>query len=322
MNLRKKRSSYGHLVPQTTAGRVMCLIFCLIGIPLILVTIADIGRFLSIYVVLFYQHYAKFVKILSTFLSSIADRFDRWRRCRRCRRSAVGALRQTSSITYDAANALINILAQRRGTGANYDLDNDDADDDEEGVAKCSLHRASASAAGRRSGANFADRAGQLMISSADDRAEAFDHPMDENLMDNDDTEATNIDNEDLSMDPVNKQVSVVFILIILLGYTLFGAMLLQLWENWTLFEAFYYCVITVLTIGFGDYIPQNEKFMIITLFYIIGGLVVTTMCIDLVGSQYIKKIHYFGRNIVRLYGRAIRTIKKVRGRREKEDKK
>jgi len=37
---------------------------------------------------------------------------------------------------------------------------------------------------------------------------------------------------------------------------------------------------------------------MIVTLLYIIGGLVVTTMCIDLVGSQYIKKIHYFGRNV------------------------
>lgn len=32
---------------------------------------------------------------------------------------------------------------------------------------------------------------------------------------------------------------------------------------------------------------------------YIIStGLAITTMCIDLVGVQYIRKIHYFGRKI------------------------
>lgn len=30
----------------------------------------------------------------------------------------------------------------------------------------------------------------------------------------------------------------------------------------------------------------------------LILGLAITTMCIDLVGVQYIRKIHYFGRKI------------------------
>jgi hypothetical protein len=38
---------YGHIVPRTLEGRVFCLAYALIGIPLILVTIADLGRFLS-----------------------------------------------------------------------------------------------------------------------------------------------------------------------------------------------------------------------------------------------------------------------------------
>lgn len=32
--------------------------------------------------------------------------------------------------------------------------------------------------------------------------------------------------------------------------------------------------------------------------FKIFLGLAITTMCIDLVGVQYIRKIHYFGRKI------------------------
>ncbi|KFD62475.1 hypothetical protein M514_04449 [Trichuris suis] len=39
---------YGHLVPKTLDGRVACLIFAVFGIPLILVTIADLGKFLSL----------------------------------------------------------------------------------------------------------------------------------------------------------------------------------------------------------------------------------------------------------------------------------
>jgi hypothetical protein len=38
---------YGHIVPRTLAGRISCLLYALFGIPLILVTIADMGRFLS-----------------------------------------------------------------------------------------------------------------------------------------------------------------------------------------------------------------------------------------------------------------------------------
>lgn len=38
---------YGHIVPRTDEGRIACLMYALLGIPLILVTIADMGRFLS-----------------------------------------------------------------------------------------------------------------------------------------------------------------------------------------------------------------------------------------------------------------------------------
>ncbi|VDM29208.1 unnamed protein product [Toxocara canis] len=41
-------TGYGHIVPRTNEGRVACLMYALLGIPLILVTIADMGRFLSV----------------------------------------------------------------------------------------------------------------------------------------------------------------------------------------------------------------------------------------------------------------------------------
>ena len=35
------------------------------------------------------------------------------------------------------------------------------------------------------------------------------------------------------------------------------GALLFTAWEDWTFFEAFYFCFITSTTIGFGDLTPD-----------------------------------------------------------------
>lgn len=50
---------YGNPVPVTQLGRMMCIIFSLFGIPLTLVTIADIGKFLSEHLVWMYGNYLK-----------------------------------------------------------------------------------------------------------------------------------------------------------------------------------------------------------------------------------------------------------------------
>ncbi|RCN34604.1 Ion channel [Ancylostoma caninum] len=92
--------------------------------------------------------------------------------------------------------------------------------------------------------------------------------------------------------------IPVALIVMILLGYMAVGAVLLGSWENWQFFSGFYFSFITMTTVGFGDIVPVNREFYLLDLCYIIVGLAITTMCIDLVGIQYIRKIHYFGRAI------------------------
>lgn len=50
---------YGNPVPVTVVGRMMCVLFALFGIPLTLVTIADIGKFFSEHLVWLYGRYLK-----------------------------------------------------------------------------------------------------------------------------------------------------------------------------------------------------------------------------------------------------------------------
>uniref|UniRef100_A0A1I7UR98 Ion_trans_2 domain-containing protein n=1 Tax=Caenorhabditis tropicalis TaxID=1561998 RepID=A0A1I7UR98_9PELO len=87
-------------------------------------------------------------------------------------------------------------------------------------------------------------------------------------------------------------------VLAILIVYTAFGGVLMSKLEPWSFFTSFYWSFITMTTVGFGDLMPRRDGYMYIILLYIILGLAITTMCIDLVGVQYIRKIHYFGRKI------------------------
>lgn len=71
--------------------------------------------------------------------------------------------------------------------------------------------------------------------------------------------------------------------LFILIAYILAGAVLYTLWEEWTFFESFYFVFISMSTIGFGDYVPQHPIFMMASIIYLVFGLALTSMCINVV---------------------------------------
>ncbi|PIC40501.1 hypothetical protein B9Z55_011820 [Caenorhabditis nigoni] len=181
---------YGNPVPVTNIGRIWCILFSLLGIPLTLVTIvmiADLGKFLSEHLVWLYGNYLK-LKYL------ILSRHRKERRehvCEHCHSHGMG-------------------------------------------------------------------------------------HDM-------------NIE---------EKRITAFLVLAILIVYTAFGGVLMSKLEPWSFFTSFYWSFITMTTVGFGDLMPRRDGYMYIILLYIILGLAITTMCIDLVGVQYIRKIHYFGRKI------------------------
>ncbi|XP_015517260.2 TWiK family of potassium channels protein 7 [Neodiprion lecontei] len=78
--------------------------------------------------------------------------------------------------------------------------------------------------------------------------------------------------------------VAVVFLFL----YLSCGAGMFMLWEeDWGFFEGFYFCFVTMTTIGFGDLVPKKPKYMLLCTLYILVGLALTSTIIELVRRQY-----------------------------------
>uniref|UniRef100_A0A8D8UMB9 TWiK family of potassium channels protein 18 n=2 Tax=Cacopsylla melanoneura TaxID=428564 RepID=A0A8D8UMB9_9HEMI len=75
--------------------------------------------------------------------------------------------------------------------------------------------------------------------------------------------------------------------LLILLLYIFTGAVAFVQWEkSWSVFDSFWFVFVSMSTIGFGDIVPQNPKFMMATVGYLIFGLALTSMCINVVQEK------------------------------------
>lgn len=69
----------------------------------------------------------------------------------------------------------------------------------------------------------------------------------------------------------------------ILLAYIFAGAMVYSMWEGWSFFEACYFVFISMSTIGFGDYVPKHPIYMMLSIVYLVFGLALTSMCINVI---------------------------------------
>lgn len=71
------------------------------------------------------------------------------------------------------------------------------------------------------------------------------------------------------------------FLLGIIGAYMIVGGIVYSFWEGWGFFEGFYFCFVSLSTIGFGDVLPNDQKFFIITIAYQMFGLAAMAMLIN-----------------------------------------
>ncbi|XP_067206623.1 TWiK family of potassium channels protein 7 isoform X2 [Linepithema humile] len=91
--------------------------------------------------------------------------------------------------------------------------------------------------------------------------------------------------------------------------YLACGAGMFMLWEDdWDFFDGFYFCFVTMTTIGFGDLVPKKPKYTLLCTLYILVGLALTSTIIELVRRQYAQS----WRGLQRLSGPLAETLRKL----------
>lgn len=58
--------------------------------------------------------------------------------------------------------------------------------------------------------------------------------------------------------------------------------------EDWTIIQSLYFSVVTLTTVGFGDFTPTTPGAQIFTIFYILTGIGVFVALLASVAQQYI----------------------------------
>lgn len=101
--------------------------------------------------------------------------------------------------------------------------------------------------------------------------------------------------------------VPFVLILFIVFAYICFGGLILPRWEDdFKDFDPYYFCFITLTTIGFGDIIPKHPKFFMLTSLFIIVGMAIMSMAFKLsqtrIVSCYRKCVKFISRGNVETF--------------------
>jgi voltage-gated potassium channel len=69
----------------------------------------------------------------------------------------------------------------------------------------------------------------------------------------------------------------------------LLSGMLLFHWiEGWRLFDALYFTLVTLATVGYGDFHPRTDAGKALTIVYIVGGISILLGLLDAIAGQRI----------------------------------
>ncbi|KAK3582069.1 hypothetical protein CHS0354_013447 [Potamilus streckersoni] len=116
------------------------------------------------------------------------------------------------------------------------------------------------------------------------------------------DDNESNGDKNDIEEEP-RQSVPLTVAIIIMISYIVIGAVIFGIWRNWDILQGSYFCFISLSTIGFGDLVPGTDftlpsahTELIFGSIYIIFGLALISMCFALMQEEFVEKMNWIGR--------------------------
>jgi voltage-gated potassium channel len=84
--------------------------------------------------------------------------------------------------------------------------------------------------------------------------------------------------------DPETRALPVVAGVLVLTGTLFYWR-----FEDWSLLESLYFCIVTLTTVGYGDFAPTTAATQIFTIVYILTGFGVLVALLTSVAQQYMR---------------------------------
>jgi hypothetical protein len=75
-----------------------------------------------------------------------------------------------------------------------------------------------------------------------------------------------------------------------LAGMIVLGTIVYKFLEGWTWIQSFYFSIITLSTVGYGDLHPTTEISRLFTAFYILLGVAIALSALGIIGMNYLER--------------------------------
>jgi voltage-gated potassium channel Kch len=75
-----------------------------------------------------------------------------------------------------------------------------------------------------------------------------------------------------------------------LLGWIAIGTIVFHRLESWNWIQSFYFSVVTITTVGYGDFTPTNDLSRLFTAIYIMAGVSIGLVTLSIIGAEILSK--------------------------------
>ncbi|XP_075791498.1 potassium channel subfamily K member 18 isoform X2 [Pelodiscus sinensis] len=272
-NFSKYLTGYGHIYPITKSGKYLCMLYALFGIPLMFLVLTDLGDILA---AILSKSYNEVRKLQSKMLASKASK-----RCSGC------ICKKNSDIKTESSLLMQHKIVIQEPLSVTEVL-----------KSQSSIKRKSLEYQNAEIFEILVAKENQYLLLPKINKFERWSScpELDSGRM------ICVTENFDKMGKEIEKlDVPILLMALIVFAYISCAAAILPNWESHMDFEeAFYFCFITLTTIGFGDIHLQHPNFFLFFSLYIVIGMEIVIIAFKLGQNRliglYKKVISYFNK--------------------------